>query len=162
MHGYSDASNKALGARVYVVYCENGTIHASLLTSKSKAAPFKRITIPLLKLCAAELLVKLMNSVILALDGIIDISNRYYWTDSMDTLNLIYSDKEYKQFVANRVKKIRGQSTKMMWKYCPGLEKSSDIASRGRSTAKLCSSLAWWEGTDWLRPPTIIGLSSLF
>ena len=32
------------------------------------------------------------------------------------------------------------------------LNKYDNIASRGRS-AKLCSSLAWWEGPDWLRLP---------
>ena len=28
-----------------------------------------------------------------------------------------------------------------------------DKASRDRSTAKLCSGLAWWEGSDWLHLP---------
>jgi len=113
----------------------------------------KKCTIPRLELCAAELLVKLMNSVILALDGIINILERHYWSDSMNTLYWIYSDKELKQFVANRVKKIRSLSSKTMWKYCPGLENPSDIASRGSSSAKLCSNLAWWEGPEWLHGP---------
>ena len=115
LHGFSDASNKALCACVYAVYCENGSIYASLLTAKSRVVPVKKCTILRLELCAAELLVKLMNSVILALDKIIDIFEKHYWSDSMCTLYLIYSDKELKQFVANRVKKIRSLSSKALF-----------------------------------------------
>ena len=63
----------------------------------------------------------------------------------------IRGDRELKQFVGNRVKKIKSLSAKDSWRYCPGIQNPSDIASRGMLLSNLSKTLPWWEGPDWLR-----------
>ena len=40
-----------------------------------------------------------------------------------------------------------------MWRYCPGLENPSDIASRGTTSANLANKSIWWEGPAWIHLP---------
>lgn len=57
IHGFSDASIKALGAVIYVrIIDNNNKIHVRLISSKSRIAPIKIVSIPRLELTAAELL----------------------------------------------------------------------------------------------------------
>ena len=59
LHGFADASNKAYSA---VVRTEN-RIYARLITSKSRVASLKKLTIPRLELMSATLLARLMHTV---------------------------------------------------------------------------------------------------
>ena len=55
--GFSDASKDAYLAVVYFRLTDtSGNIRVSLVTSKTKVAPIKRLTIPRLELCGAYLL----------------------------------------------------------------------------------------------------------
>ncbi|GFV60042.1 DUF1758 domain-containing protein [Trichonephila clavipes] len=57
LHGFSDSSEKAYGAALYLRFINtSGQISVRLLCSKSKVAPLKSITIPQLELCGAVLL----------------------------------------------------------------------------------------------------------
>lgn len=52
-----------------------------------------------------------MNSVENSLSKVVEISGKYFWTDSQITLAWITSpNKEYKVFVENRVQEIRKYS----------------------------------------------------
>lgn len=47
IHGFSDASEKAFGAAIYVVSTDDeGNIHSHLICSKSRVAPLKTLSIP--------------------------------------------------------------------------------------------------------------------
>ncbi|GFU78961.1 uncharacterized protein TNCV_308021 [Trichonephila clavipes] len=63
LHGFADASEKCYGA---VMYCRSqspdGATTVKLVTSKSRVAPMKSVTMRRLELCAAVLLAKLMKS----------------------------------------------------------------------------------------------------
>lgn len=73
MHGFSDASQIAYGACVYLrVTDENGEHRANLLCSKGRVCPLKTLSIPRLELCGAVLLAKLVKSVMTSLDIQID------------------------------------------------------------------------------------------
>ena len=69
LHGFSDASEKAYSAVVYLrsTYLDQPPIVA-LVASKTKVAPIKTLSVPRLELCGANLLSKLLTSVRNALD----------------------------------------------------------------------------------------------
>ena len=61
LHGFSDASYAGV---VYLrVTDSENDVHVSLVTSKTKVAPIKRLTVPWLELCGAHLLAQLLRHV---------------------------------------------------------------------------------------------------
>ena len=64
LHGYSDASQDAYAAVVYLRMTDSkGEVHVALVASKTKVAPIKRLTIPRLELCGAYILTKLLEHI---------------------------------------------------------------------------------------------------
>ncbi|XP_040164695.1 uncharacterized protein LOC120901058 [Anopheles arabiensis] len=84
-HTFTDASEAAYGACVYA-RCENaaGEVRISLLASKSRVAPLKRVTLPRLELSAAVLGVHLHHRVKEAMQ--IVCAESFFWSDSTVTL----------------------------------------------------------------------------
>lgn len=71
----------AFAAAVYLkVIHDNGVITSRLITSKTRVAPVKQITLPRLELCGAHLLVKLLVKVKTALD--MESVSVHGWSDS--------------------------------------------------------------------------------
>ena len=59
LHGFADASKLAYGASLYLRVVEEDHVTVTLINAKSKVAPLKLLSIPLLELTAAHLLGKL-------------------------------------------------------------------------------------------------------
>ena len=59
-------------------------------------------------------------------------------------------DKEWKQFVQNRVNEIRKLLPVESWKYCPTDSNPADIPSRGMSSSQLAANTLWLVGPEWL------------
>lgn len=72
IQGFSDASEKAYGAAIYIRTKINGTYRSNLLCAKSRVAPVKVITLPRLELCAAVLLAQLLKTVKESIKIIVD------------------------------------------------------------------------------------------
>jgi hypothetical protein len=148
IHGFSDASERAIGAVVYTrtVY-ENSRVDVKLMASKTRVAPVKKQTIPRLELIGATLLAKLVSSVLSTLEWNVEI---FYWVDSMTTLHWIRNDRTWKQFVQHRVNEIRSLSPVEAWRFCPGSLNPADLPSRGISAQELSNKSLWFNGPEFL------------
>ena len=72
------------------------------------------------------------------------------WLDSTVALHWIRGASEYKQFVGNRVRKIKEKES-VIWRHVPTQENPADLGSRGGPVNK--ENVLWWEGPNWLKDP---------
>ena len=117
----------------------------SLVAAKTRVAPSTSVTIPRLELLAALILARLVSAVREALTKI-HTEDVFCWTDSITVFHWIQSDKEFKQFVQNRIGDIHKLTDVKSWRHCPGIENPADIGSRGCLASELVSSSLWWKG----------------
>ncbi|GFW33603.1 uncharacterized protein TNCV_2211351 [Trichonephila clavipes] len=133
IHGFADASERCYGA---AVYCKSKNLKSEtlvrLITSKSRVAPIKSLTIPRLELCAAVLLAKLVKRVVAALQ--LDTAELYLWSDSMIVLAWLRKEPmDVKTFVQNRVAKIQELYPNQLWRHVPSDQNPADSLPRSRS-----------------------------
>lgn len=97
LHGFSDTSEDTYSAVIYLRQLDSdNVIHVSLVMAKTKVAPLKRLTIPRLELCGANLLHHIKE--VFAIPS----SNVFAWTDSMVVLGwLVGNPRRLKTLVAN-------------------------------------------------------------
>ena len=151
LHGFSDASESAYSAVVYLRLTNTSNSNQiSLVMSKTKVAPIKRLSIPRLELCGAHLLSQLLSHVKKVFD--IPLSSIHAWTDSTVVLNwLDGSPKRFKTYVGNRISAILDLIPPDKWRHVSGLENPADCASRGLYPTELLDYELWWNGPDWLK-----------
>ncbi|GBN86371.1 hypothetical protein AVEN_188931-1 [Araneus ventricosus] len=89
LHAFCDASEKAYAAVIYLKSINDSSISVKLLTSKTRVAPLKIVSIPRLELCSAVLLSHLVQTMRNSLK--IQIDSTYAWTDSMIVLSWLQS-----------------------------------------------------------------------
>ena len=119
------------------------------MTSKTKVAPIKRLTIPRLELCGAHLLARLLFHVREALR--IPIQNFYAWTDSTIVLSWLEGNPlRFKTYVGNRVSSIIELVAPSQWNHVNGVQNPADCASRGLFPSELIEHKLWWDGPEWL------------
>ena len=150
LHGFSDASEQAYAGVIYIrVTDSQGSVHVSLVTSKTKVAPIKRLTIPRLELCGAHLLAQLLHHVKEVFR--LPLHNVYAWTDSTIVINWLIGDpRRFKTYVGNRVSQIVDLIAPDRWKHVNGIQNPADCASRGLFPSELLNHKLWWNGPDWL------------
>jgi len=150
VHGFSDASERAYGACVYIrVATSQRQTSIRLLCSKSRVAPLKTVSLPRLELCGALLLSQLMDKVLKALRC--NPESVFYWTDSTIVLQWIKAtDKKWNVFVSNRIGEIHKLSQPSKWYHVTTESNPADLVSRGVSPLSLVKSDLWWSGPSWL------------
>ena len=106
LHGFSDASEDAYSGVVYLRIEDSAKeVHTALVISKTKVSPIKRLSIPRLELCGAQVLAKLLCHAKRILS--IPADSTFAWTDSTVVLGwLSGSPRRFKTFVGNRVSSI--------------------------------------------------------
>ena len=127
IHGFGDASGGGLCAAVYTVTRQSSGVTQELLAAKARLAK-KGLTIPRLELIACHMATNLVTNTSRALSHIPHV--KHCWTDSMVALWWIQGQGQYKQFVTNRVAKIR-RGEGIEWRYVPTTENPADLGSRG-------------------------------
>ena len=148
--GFSDSSEKAYGAVVYMrSKDQHNNVQVHLLCSKSRVAPLKTTTIPRLELCGALLLAQLTQKVLLSLKMKINVV--HLASDSTITLAWIKTEPHrLNQFVANRVAKIQELTLDYLWHHIPTDLNPADLISRGVDATKLQEQRIWWHGPEFL------------
>ena len=130
LHVFSDASESAYGAVVYLRQITSKGPQVSFILGKSRVAPKKTVTIPRLELNAAAVACKLAALVTKQIP--LKPSDTTFWTDSMAVLRFIYNKhSRFKVFVANRLSIIHEFSQPKQWRYVNTKENPADVASRG-------------------------------
>ena len=145
LHGFGDASGRGVAAAVYAVVRQTSGTTQGLVTAKARLAK-QRLTIPRLELVAGHMAVNLADNVRCALTGF-PVTSVHCWLDSTVALHWIQGDGEYRQFVANRVRKIREHEVDE-WRHVPTDQNPADIGSRG---GDVIGSALWWNGPEWLQ-----------
>ena len=150
LHGFSDASQQAMAAVLYIK-TKTLTSHSNseFLMSKTKAAPLKRLSIPRLELGATVLLTNLAKHILN--NSRLPISQIHLWTDARVALTWIRSHpSRWKDFVGKRVPLIQELIPTAQWRHVPGTENLADCASRELLTSLLRERQLWWHGPSWL------------
>ena len=163
VHGFADASIRAYGCSLYIRCQNNDGVSVRLLTAKSKVAPLKTKTLPVLELCASFLLAKLWFTVKPLMN--IPISSVTFWSDSQITLHWVKLHPSTLQtFVGNRVSYIQEVCNDVIWRHVPSKQNPENIVSRGTHVDELKNSI-WFDGPAFLKtepenwPKTKINLS---
>ena len=151
LHGFGDSSERAYGACVYVrVLGQDGSWSASLVFSRARVAPLKRVSLPRLELLGALLCSRLVVQVREALKLPED-TVCHCWTDSTVALAWIKSDPHrWKPFVANRVTEIQSLTAPSQWHHVAGKDNPADLLTRGLSASELVQSDQWLHGPLFL------------
>ncbi|XP_018569139.1 uncharacterized protein LOC108909312 [Anoplophora glabripennis] len=149
LHGFSDASEAAYGACIYLrSISKGGQIHTSLVCAKSRVAPLKILSIPRLELCGALLLAQLTKGVLSSLTIPVQ---TFYWCDSSIVLAWLQAEPAtWKTFVANRVSTIQTLTDINNWRFVNSAENPADVISRGATPTQLKNLDIWWSGPEWL------------
>ena len=150
LHGFSDASQSAYAAVIYILTFRGEEAASYLIMCKNRVAPQKRLTIPRLELMGALLLARLM-AVVAAFLKHLKIDDMVYYTDSMNVLYWLRSEhRMWAVFVACRIKEINALSSFTSWKYVHTSLNPADIATRGMKPSELKESQLWWHGPVFL------------
>ena len=105
-------------------------IHVFLVMSKTKVSPIKKLSIPHLELCSAQVLAHLLNYVKDTLQ--VPMSHVFTWTHSTIVLNWLSGNpRGFKTFVGNRVSSIVDQIPPDRWSHVIRAENPADCASCG-------------------------------
>ena len=149
-HGFSDASERAYAAALYIRVEYRNRVDVHLISSKTKVAPIKTLSIPRLELCGALLLAEMIDSIPPRLD--VSTYSVYCWTDSTIVLSwLAKPSGTWNTFVANRISTITQIIDPKYWFHVISEENPADLASRGVYPQSLVDNDLWWHGPRWLK-----------
>ncbi|UYV74955.1 hypothetical protein LAZ67_12001892 [Cordylochernes scorpioides] len=150
IHGFSDASQRAYAAMVYIKIIHNSSIHdVYLLAAKTREATLKTTTTQRMELCASLVLAQLTRLVCTAMS--LNINKVTLRTDSTIVLSWLASEhSRWKPYVYNRVNDIQ-DIIPCRWMHVKGEDNSADLASRRLSLDQLLDLELWWHGPPWLK-----------
>ena len=145
LHVFGDTSGVGTSAAVYAVVHQESGVNQGLLTAKSRLAK-KGLSIPRLELVSAHMAANLAENTKNALDGQL-VRSVTGWLDSTVALYWIKGGGAYKQFVANRVRKINEKEF-IEWRHVTTDQNPADVGSRGCLGSNLPK--IWLNGPVWL------------
>ncbi|XP_045032024.1 uncharacterized protein LOC123474155 [Daphnia magna] len=151
LHAFCDASTVGFGSVVYLrVTYRNNVVAVNFVTSKSRVAPLRPLTVPKLELQGAVVALRLVKFVQSTLR--IPVSQIIYWSDSKTVFQWIDSKAcRFQTFVANRISEILEHSQPTEWRHVPGIENPANECSRGLFPDEMMENYRWVIGSDFLQ-----------
>ena len=134
---FVDASLKAYGAVAYL-HCEyeDTSVSCRLISSKTKVAPLKPISVPRLELMAAVLGLRLTQRIVSILE--VSMDTVMFYSESNDVLWWIRGHgREFRAFVATRIGEIQMNTEPAQWQHVPTDQNPADLCTRGTTPKEL-------------------------
>ena len=148
---FCDASEKAYGCCAYMRAQEGSNVTVSLIMTKARIAPLKRVTLPRLELLGSLLGARIVHFLLSELNLPCETVYRCY-TDSMVALGWIQGNSNrWKTFVANRVQEIQNLTAPSRWGHVSGTDNPADLLTRGLDATHFMKSSLWLNGPSWMR-----------
>ena len=150
---FSDASEAALGACGYAVWClENGNRECSLIAAKSKITPTKEMSIVRKELEAAVLAKRLQEFITKEMNY--RFKNVTFLMDSEIVLAMLNKESYgFQTFAALRVGEIQ-QATKLSgWFWVEGMSNIADWITRGKKPDEIDTNSPWQVGPEFMSHP---------
>ncbi|XP_063971215.1 uncharacterized protein LOC135157940 [Lytechinus pictus] len=152
MHGFSDASEDAMGFAVWLrwSHTDSQQAHLSFVCARSRVTPLKQTSMPRKELQALLLLSRLMYTIRSALR--LNIEGWKIWTDSMTVISWLRGQsKTFRSYVAHRVGEITSEFDPYSdIAYVPTDENAADLISRGGDVTDMQEVI---DGPGFLRLP---------
>ena len=150
LHGFSDASQEAYGAVIYIrATYPTQQPTTELVIAKSKVAPVATRSIPQLELCGANLLARLMTTTRQVLK--VELCSIWAYSDSTIVIAWLGAQpRRYCVYSAHRIAQTVTLIPANCWKHVPSTENPADVVSRGSTASDLLSHDLWWHGPPWL------------
>ena len=149
MHVFSDASEEAYGAVIYLRSQYRNEIHSNIIVSKASVAPITALSVPRLELLAALKGCELVSKVC----GAIKISMMMvtFWTDSLDVLGWINNrSRAFKSFVADKLGHIHRFSKPDQWRFVESKLNPAHLLTHPLSISELIKKEIWFVGPAFL------------
>ena len=160
LHVFADSSMQAKCAVAYYRFCyENGEVGVSLVSSRVRVTPLKRITIPRLEVDAVRMGINLAATIVE--ESSVKVQMIVLWTDSLICRHwLTQPSRRYKDYVAHRivdfqekVESLEQNCVNVNIQYVPTEINVADIGTRGASPPCLDHDSSWQLGPAFLRDP---------
>ncbi|XP_068742441.1 uncharacterized protein [Montipora capricornis] len=148
LHAFGETSARGVAAVVYAVVNQGSCFTQGLAAARSRLAK-QGLTIPRLELVSGHMALNFIKNVSDALVGL-PVTSMTAWQDSSVALHWILKGGDFKQFVGNRIRKIKEHEA-VEWRHVPSGENPADLASRGGLVTK--ENTLWWKGPIWLSDP---------
>lgn len=150
---FSDGSESAYGAVLYLRWNSNQGSIIRLVESKAKLAPLdQKGDVIKAEVCGAVFASRLRRY--FEQHSRIRVEKWYHLVDSQTVLGAIQRESYgYKTFFANRIGEIQGITKSQEWWWIPGSQNIADVITRGASPQYLDENSEWQNGPRFLSLP---------
>ncbi|XP_053691197.1 uncharacterized protein LOC128739725 [Sabethes cyaneus] len=152
LHTFVDAGNDGMAAVAFLRVEEDGLVECALVSAKTRVAPLKYLSTPRSELQAAVIGARLANNISNSLS--LNISQRYYWSDSRNVLCWLRSDhRRYSPYVAARVSEILETTEIDDWHWVKSEWNVADDGTKLKGQVELQIEDRWFQGPAFLKTP---------
>lgn len=149
LHVFVDASAQAFAAVAYFRIIDQENVRIALVSSKTKVAPLRGLSIPRMELMAAVLGARLRRTI--EENHSLAIRKTCFWSDSSTVCSWIKSDtRRYRQFVAFRVNEILDLSSVDEWRWISTKVNVADEATKWGKGPSCSVDSRWFQGPEFL------------